>query len=96
VTLAQVVQHFRRAFTRIEKMDSAIRIQQKQFELRITSYRDRIKKIRESATSEQVAVVAGMEEHYTAMALRDNTRDELNAAREQYRPKCFSVVFCRC
>ena len=66
-----------------EKMDSAIRIQQKQFELQITIYRDRIKKIRESATNEQAAVVAGMEEHNAAMTMRDNTRDALNVAQEQ-------------
>jgi len=71
--------------TRIEKMDSAIRIQQKQFELQITSYRDRIKKIQESATNKHASVVAGMEEHSAAMAMRDSTRDELNVAREQYR-----------
>jgi len=71
--------------TRIEKMDSAIRIQQKQFELQITSYRDRIKKIRESAANEQAAVVAGMEEHNATMAMHDSTRDALNEAREQYR-----------
>jgi len=71
--------------TRIEKMDSAIRVEQKQFELQIARNTDRIKKIRASATSEQAAVVAGMEDHITAMALRDSTRDELNVAREQYR-----------
>jgi len=42
-------------------------------------------KIRASAASEQAAVVAGMEDHITAMVLRDSTRDELNVAREQYR-----------
>jgi len=71
--------------TRIEKMDSAIQIEQKQFELQIARNTDRIKKIWASATSEQAAVVVGMEDHITAMALRDSTRDELNVAREQYR-----------
>jgi len=71
--------------TRIEKRDSAIRIQQKQFELQITTYRDHIKKIRESAMNEQAAVVAVMEDHNATMAMCDSTRDALNVAREQYR-----------
>jgi len=47
----------------------------------------RIQKIQASASREQAAAVAGMEDHITAMGLRDSTRDELNrdVAREQYR-----------
>ena len=70
---------------RIEKMDIAIRIEQKQFALQTARNTERIQKIRASAASEQAAVVAGMEDHITAMVLRDSTRDELNVAREQYR-----------
>jgi len=52
--------------TRIERMDSAIQIQHKQFEQQITIYWDRIIKIRASTTTEHAAVVTG--------AIRSNTR----------------------
>jgi len=69
---------------RIPKMDIAIRIEQKQFVLQTARNTERIKKIRASASREQAAAVAGMEDHITAMGLRDSTRDELNVAREQH------------
>jgi len=69
---------------RIQKMDIAMQIEQKQIALQTARSTERIKKIQASASREQAAAVAGMEDHFTAMGLRDSTRDELNVAREQY------------
>jgi len=69
-------------------MDIAIQIEQKQYALQTGRSTERILKIQASASREQAAAVAGMEDHITAMGLRDSTRDELNVAREQYRQIC--------
>jgi len=61
-----------------------MQIEHKQIALQNALSTERIQKIQASASREQAAAVAGMQDHITAMGLRDSTRDELNAAREQY------------